>query len=254
MPTAGDIFYFASKGGTTTKPPVVFIHDAGGNYQHFPHNLRRLPDYRIYALDLPGHGKSGGLGQQSVGAYAHEVIAWLQEIGLYQAVFVGHSMGGAIALTLALDHGEHVLGLGLLGTGARLRVLPDILDKLAVARTVDAGVDVIMARNFSPVTGAEIRTKVQAQIMATRPTVLHGDYMACDGFDVMARLKEIKVPVCVICGEDDALTPPKYSQYLAANVSQAKLSMIPNAGHFALLEQAEFVAAEVETFLKRVPY
>ncbi|MCH7480900.1 MAG: alpha/beta fold hydrolase, partial [Chloroflexi bacterium] len=169
-------------------------------------------------------------------------------------VLVGHSMGGAIALTLALDHGEHVLGLGLLGTGARLRVLPDILEKLAVARTVEAGVEIIMARNFSPVTGAEIRTKIRAQIMATRPTVLHGDYVACDGFDVMARLKEIKVPVCVICGEDDALTPPKYSQYLAANISQAKLSMIPNAGHFALLEQAEFVAAEVETFLERVPY
>ena len=254
MPAAGDIFYFASKRGTTTKPPVVFIHGAGGNYKHFPHNLRRLPYFCIYAPDLPGHGKSAGLGQQSVAAYAQQVIAWLQGIGLYQAVFVGHSMGGAIALTLALEYDEHVLGLGLLGTGARLRVLPEILEKLAVARTVDAGVDLIMQRNFSAGAGAEIRTTIRKQTLDTRPTVLHGDYVACDGFDVMDRLNEIKAPTCVICGEEDALTPPKYSEYLAANIPNAKLSMIPNAGHYALLEQAEMVAAEVETFLESVPY
>ena len=254
MPTAGEIFYFASKGGTTTKPPVVFIHGAGGNYKHFPHNLRRLPEYRIYALDLPGHGKSGGLGQQSVHAYAERVIEWVQEIGLYQAVFVGHSMGGAIALMLALEYGEHVLGLGLLGTGAHLQVLPEILEKLAVARTVDAGVNIIMERTFSEGTGAEIRTTIREQILDTRSTVLYGDYVACDGFDVMDRLREIKVPVCVICGEDDVLTPLKYSAYLAANIRNAKLSMIPNAGHYPMLEQPELVAGEVEALLNSVPY
>ena len=65
MPTAGKLFYFASKQGAAAKPAVVLIHGAGGDHLHWPYNLRRLNNHRVFAPDLPGHGKSSGLGKQS---------------------------------------------------------------------------------------------------------------------------------------------------------------------------------------------
>ena len=121
MPVAADIYYHYFEGSTEgAKPTVVLIHGAGGDHLHWHPNIRRLPDYRVFALDLPGHGKSGGRGQQSISAYAASILDWMEAMGLHSAVIVGHSMGSAVALKLVLDHPQHVLGLGLVGGGARL--------------------------------------------------------------------------------------------------------------------------------------
>lgn len=254
MPVAGDIYYYASKGGTTAKPPVVFIHGAGGNYTHWPYYLRRMPGYRIFAVDLPGHGKSGGVGEQSIFVYAKIVFDWMQAIGIHQAVVVGQSMGGAIALALALEYGEHVLGLGLVGTGARLRVMPDFLDQLSKESTYGRGVNKLVELYFADSTGDVLRNKVSRQLRRTRPSVVHGDFVACDRFDVMDRLNEIKAPTSVICGSEDALTPPKYARHLAESIPNGNLTMIPKAGHMVALEQPEMVARTLETFLGNVAY
>ena len=131
MPINANIYYFEHQGEGTRKPPVVLIHGAGGTHLHWPAPIRRLPEYPVYALDLPGHGKSEGRGQQSITAYAQCVLDWMDSLQMHKAVFIGHSMGGAVALTLGLQHPERVLGLGLVGTGARLKVAPAILEYAA---------------------------------------------------------------------------------------------------------------------------
>lgn len=70
MPTAGGLHYFLHEGGSKMRPPLVLIHGMGGDYLSWPPEMRRLPDYRIITLDLPGHGKSEGPGHQSVQDYA----------------------------------------------------------------------------------------------------------------------------------------------------------------------------------------
>ena len=75
-------------------------------------------------IELPGHGESGGEGEQEIGRYAEHVHAFLKALGLSKVFLVGHSMGGAIVQTLALTHPEVIKGIVLVGTGARLRVLP----------------------------------------------------------------------------------------------------------------------------------
>ena len=254
MPTKDSIFYYASKNGTATKPPVVLIHGAGGDHSHWPHTIRRLPGYRIFALDLPAHGKSDGLGQQTISAYAWQVLDWMLDIGIPHAVFVGHSMGGAIAQTLALDHSEHVLGLGLFGTGARLRVAPELLDKLSRENTYEAAMDMIVSGYFSGELGLTIPVNVRGKLGKTRPSVVHGDYVACNEFDRMKEIQNIKVPTLVMCGENDPMTPPKYSQYLADNIPNASFELIPKSAHLAMLEQPDLVAKTLETFLDSIPY
>ena len=94
---------------------------------HWPGELRRLPDHEVYALDLPGHGRSGGPGRTDIGAYAEVVREFADALKLPAFVLGGHSMGGAIALEFALRYGSRLAGLILVGTGARLRVAPEIL-------------------------------------------------------------------------------------------------------------------------------
>ena len=102
MPIAAGVHYFLHEGGSVLRPTLVLIHDAGGDHLSWPAEMRRLPAYRVIALDLPGHGKTAGPGRQSVQDYARDVADFIDFIGLSRAVFVGHAMGGAIALTLAI--------------------------------------------------------------------------------------------------------------------------------------------------------
>ena len=122
MPAVENLYYFENKEEGNGKACIVLLHGAGGTHLHWPHNIRRLGEYRILAPDLPGHGKSGGLGEQTIEGYADVIANWLDEIGVYKAVFIGHSMGGAISLMMALRHQERVAGLGLVGTGGSLPV------------------------------------------------------------------------------------------------------------------------------------
>jgi pimeloyl-ACP methyl ester carboxylesterase len=81
------------------------------------------------------------------------------------------------------------------------------------------------------------------------PEVLHGDFLACDRFDVLDRLGEIKVPTQVICGVDDMLTPLKYSRFLVEAIPEANLVAIDDAGHMVMLERPGDVARVVKEFM-----
>ncbi len=254
MPVLNDIFYFASKGGSAAKPPVVLIHGAGGFHLHWPHNIRRLPGHRVFALDLPGHGKSGGVGEQSIKAYAQAVRDFLLDLGLYRAVFVGHSMGAAVALSLALDFTEHVLGLGLVSAGARLPVEGALLDKLSRPATIAPAIDQIVESAYRQAVDPRQRQLFKEQLTANRPAVLHGDYLASSSFDVRKHLARIAVPAAVICGEDDQIAPPRLSEELAKGIGGATLTLIPNTGHMAMIEQPEAVAAAILALIDKVKF
>lgn len=254
MPYAAALYYVANPEGRGDKPPLVLIHGAGGTHLHWPATLRRLNGFRVFALDLPGHGKSEGPGRQTIPAYGDAVLAWMDAVGLRRAVIGGHSMGGAIAQILALGHPERVIGLLLVGTGARLRVAPAILENAASEATFSQAVDTVVQWAFSPTASPRL-VEVAAQRWAeVRPAVLHGDFLACDRFDIMERLPEINVPALVICGEDDRLTPVRYAQFLAERLPQAELVVIPQAGHMVMLEQPAAVTQAVERFLQGLPF
>ncbi|HBX68849.1 MAG TPA: alpha/beta hydrolase [Chloroflexi bacterium] len=254
MPFDADIYYRCSPEGSGESPPVVLIHGAGGTHLHWPAQVRRLTGYRVYAIDLPGHGQSGGRGHQKIESYCQGIIQWMESIHIFRAVFVGHSMGGAIALTLALRYPEHVLALGLIGTGARLRVAPEILENTASPTTFPAAISAIMERAFSPKSDSRLIELSAQRMSAIRPAVLHGDFLACNAFDVMESVHKIRFPAQVICGQEDTLTPVRYSQYLADQLPRAKIDLIPAAGHMVMLEQPQAVADSLSTFLSTLRY
>jgi len=252
VPYAADLYYCAYHPKDTKRLPIVLIHGAGGDHHHWPVQVRRLPGYRIYALDLPGHGKSTGHGIHQISDYAERVFEWMDEISLHKAVLVGHSMGGAISLQMGIQYPERVLGLGLAGTGAKLPVNASFLENTAHETTFQSAVEFLVSWAFSPSTNPKLVKAVQQQMLKTRPTVMHGDFVACDSFDERERLGEIEYPTQVICGSDDKLMPVKYSQFLADHIPSAKLDLIPETGHMVMLEKPERFATALKKLLTRI--
>ncbi len=251
MPSVGDMYYFESQNGADKPTPLVLIHGAGGTHLHWPHNLRRLTSYRVLAPDLPGHGKSEGLGHQTINGYVEAIVSWLTDIGISKAIFVGHSMGGAIVQTLALEYPEHVVAIGLVSTGARLKVNADLLDKIAQPATFPKAVELVVQWSYAAGVDSKLIEQVKKQLLDTRPSVVHGDYQACNNFNMVARVKEISVPTCIICGQVDRMTPPRFSEYLAEQIPNADLTLIPESGHMVMIEQTEPVTAALEEFLNK---
>ena len=255
MPVAAELYYYIFEGSEEGhRPPVILLHGAGGTHLYWPSEVRRLAGYRIYAPDLPGHGKSGGRGQQSIQAYASNIIDWLESIGLHSALFVGHSMGSAIALTLALDYPEHILGLGLVGGGARLKMNSALLESASSDTTFQNAVDTVVGWSFSSQAPPELVALAGKRMAESRPSVLYGDFLACDSFDVTERLAEIQAPTLVVCGTEDRMTPLRNAQYLVDNIPGARLATVPGAGHMVMLERPQAVAALLGEFLATVSY
>lgn len=229
-------------------PPVVLVHGAGGTHQHWLYQVRDLPGSPTYAVDLPGHGRSVGPGRDTISAYGDWLVTFFDAAGLDRAVVVGHSMGGAIAQDVALRYADRIAGLGLVATGARLRVAPAILDGILADK--EAAVGLITEWAFGPEAPPEMTRLGRRQMAETPAEVLHGDFVACDAFDVRDRLGQIRVPALVLCGTKDWLTPSKYSVFLRDGIAGATLHLVEGAGHMVMVERPQAVVQALAGFLQ----
>ncbi len=220
--------------------PVLFVHGAGGNHLIWWNQIRACaPVARPIALDLPGHGHSSVKGRRTIVEYAQVVLGFVDALGLDRVIMVGHSMGGAIAQTFALSRPDRTFGLVLVGTGARLRVLPAILE--GVLTDLDRTARLVTEYSFAPGSDARLRAKSEEQLRASAPTVTHDDFAACNAFDLMDRVSGIRVPTLIVCGRQDRMTPVKYSEFLASQIAGARLVLIEGAGHYVMLEKPDEV-------------
>jgi pimeloyl-ACP methyl ester carboxylesterase len=227
---------------------IVFLHGAGGSRHTFRDQWAGLKGgVRMVIPDLPGHGRSGGSPRESVEASAAWLVDFLKVIGLDRFVLAGHSMGGAIALQAALGRLKGLEALVLLGTGARLRISPVIFEGIGERFMTFA--PELVGWMTSAVSSALLRDDITRDVISTRPATFLADFHACNGFDVMDRLGQIRVPTLVVNGEDDRLTPLKYGEYLAANIPGAVLKIIRGAGHLVMLEKPEEVNAVITAFV-----
>ncbi len=240
--------YFAQAG--QGQPALLFVHGAGGDHTIWGEQLRELAkDFSVIALDLNGHGRSPAREGDGLQTYVEDVLAVLNAFA-QPTVLVGHSMGGAIALSVALQPPKNLVGLGLVGTGARLKVHPQILELCQT--DFEKAVELVISWAFAEQTDPALKDKAREQMRRNGQAALYRDFLSCSTFDEMHRLSEISVPTIVICGREDKLTPVKYSEYLQQNIPNAQLQIIERAGHMVMVEQPEAVTRVLKEFCARL--
>jgi len=232
------------------KSTIIFIHGSGGSKVLWDSQVGSLTKrVNTVALDLPGHGNSEGSGEASVKEYARLVEAFVGEIDAPKPIPCGLSLGGAIAQQLLIDYADRFIAGMLVSTGARLKVMPAILE--TIENDYNTFLSMLPSFAASEKTNPQLLQPLMEASAKCPPKVASGDFRACNDFDVMDRLSSIAVPVLVISAEDDKLTPPKYGAFLEKSIPNAIRAHIMDAGHLAPIEKPEEVNQAILEFLDR---
>jgi pimeloyl-ACP methyl ester carboxylesterase len=220
----------------TQAQSLVFIHGSGGNSSAWSHQYSKLHTlFNIAAVNLPGHGKSGGCGEQDILEYVLRLKEILGFLKLERPILIGHSLGAAIALCFSTKYPQDLSGVVAVGGGLTMPVNPDILKGLR--QQPEVVMDLICKFSLAKENRPKLFDTLRASLSQASVDVLSGDMLACSKFDLTGELKKIIAPVLVICGAEDKMTPPASSEQIAAGISGAKLVLIEGAGHMVMTEK-----------------
>lgn len=253
--TVDGVDVFATTGGKPLDPKlplVVFLHGAG-----FDHSMWALfsrwfshHGYSVLAVDLPGHGRSGGELISSISGMADWVTRLIAAAGATKASLVGHSMGSLIALDAAARHPDKVSTLSLIGVGGAMPVSPDLLN--AAKDDNHDAVDMMSIWGFgfaaglggSQAPGLWMLGGGQRVLERGASGVLFNDLAACNDYkDALAAAAKVTAPTTLILGERDMMTPLKSGKQLAAAIAGSKQVVLPGAGHMLTAERPDDVLA-----------
>lgn len=224
-------------------PPLILIHGSGMDHTVWRHLTPGLihTGYPVFAIDLPGHGRSGGQPVWGIEAMATTVERLALTLGVERPVVVGHSMGALVALSMA-GH-DRVGAIALLGAAEAMPVNPALL---AAARAEEPkAVDLIVkwshvdrdgpGRHTDQAPPQGGRRMLEAGLRRSLASDLESCAVFTSGF-----APGIDVPTLVIVADDDTMTPPAGADRLAAAIPGAIVRRVPT-GHFALLDAPERV-------------
>jgi pimeloyl-ACP methyl ester carboxylesterase len=226
---------------------LLFIPAAGSARAEWAFQAEHFTDSEVVVL--PGHNDGKPL--PTIDEYAAWLRSYIRQKQFKDVVLIGHSMGGAIVLLYALKHGADLKGIVLVGSGARLRVAPERLQRLKNMIADEVGWRRILANEFRFVP-PQVRRSLIYEGVKIGAVVALSDHLACDRFDVIDRVHLINIPTLVICGDNDVSTPVKYADYLASRIPGAKKVIITGGDHWVHLEKPTEVNRAVQEFLNKL--
>lgn len=241
-----EIWYELS--GKENAPIVALSHSLGSSSTMWEPQIAALePHFHVLKIDTRGHGGT----QVTSGAYdldllGDDEIALLDVLNIDRVHWVGLSMGGMIGQNLALRHPQRLLSLSLCDTMARIPEAagPVWLERIATAEHsgMHALVDSTLERWFTD----DYRQKSPPGFTAIREQFLETDvrgFVGCSHaireMDYLDDLRQIKMPVQIIVGDDDLSTPVALSEDMHARLPRSKLTVLTDARHLSNIEQAE---------------
>lgn len=219
---------------------VVMLHGAGQSAACWRNQINALADYTRFpslALDLPGHGDSGGRAASSMRDYARFVEDFCKEAGISNPILAGHSMGGRIAQILALGGTLKPRACLLAGTGVRVRVSRWSLK--TVCEDYETFCKTAAQNAFHPSAPAQMREVFLKNLLKTSKETCRADLVACDRFDVSGSVGRVNIPTVVVAGDCDVLTPAEHTGFLSRSIRGSKLFVIKDAGHFMMMEKPD---------------
>jgi len=230
------------------QPSLIFIHGAGMDHSVwlvFERYFARH-GFNVFALDLPGHGRSGGDPLPSIEAMADWVGGVLGHFDITQAVLIGHSMGSLIALECAARNADRVNKAVLIGFSAPMAVGPPLLeaarhnDPAAIDMMVIFGHDFRSQLGGNRVSGVHVVNTAKRLLERNRPGVLFADLNACNEYqNGDAAAVKLSCPAVFISGERDKMTSPRGAAEMAKRVADGTMVRVANSGHGVMAEQPE---------------
>jgi len=242
---------------------IVLCHGYTASHQVWVHQLPVLAgDYQVVTVDLRGHGSSDA--PSSVAAYSIPTLAsdiryLLEHLGISACCFVGHSLGGFVALQLALDHPQLIGALVLVGTSSGPIDIPGYAElRMQLEKIVQRdGMEAAFEHNalHNPMARKrfekfpELRQTVKRRMLETS---LDGYIYAAQAMSqrpvLTGRLGEISAPTLVVVGEEDN-TFRQPSEILANGIPHARLHVVPEATHTPQEETPEVFNKMITGFL-----
>jgi pimeloyl-ACP methyl ester carboxylesterase len=259
-----------------TGPALLLVHGLAGHMFNFTHSLlgKLTRHFRVIVVDRPGSGYSTRPkgASATISAQARTISRFCEELKLGRPLIVGHSLGGAIALALALNHPEQVAGLALLAPVThRPERVPPPFDGMAIASpllrrliawTLATPLSIVnreraLAILFDPQPVPPDFAVAGGGLLTLRPCSFIGASADLVGTatelgEMPARYKDLTVPVGILYGTGDRiLDPAVHGKGLAAKVTGADLELIEGDGHMILITSADRAAAFIERMAQR---
>ena len=252
---------FAATGGRPydgAQPAIIFIHGAALDHTVWKLQTRYFAwrGQSVLAIDLPGHGRSGGAFLETIPAMADWIAALIDALGLEEAALVGHSMGALVALDAAGRHGEKIRALALLGPGYPMRVNDALLNAARAGEqsAIDMmnvwgyGAPAQIGRHRMPglwMMRSALRLWQQAPAGA-----LYADLKACNAYDGgEAAARAIRCPTLAILGDRDMMAPLKLTRAISGQIKDARIVVLKGSGHIMIEEQPDETLDALRTLL-----
>lgn len=251
--------YTANHAFDPGKPTVAFIHGAANDHSVWALQSRYFAyhGWNALALDLPGHGKSGGPPLASVPEAADWIVSALDAAGAGKAALVGHSMGSLIALETAARHPDRVSHVVLVGTAIPMPVSEPLL---AASKANDhLAYDMINVYSHSPpaqiggnrVPGLWMMGNAMRLMERSAPGALYADFSACNGYaGGLEAASKVSCPAMMVLGKRDLMTPVKAAKDLMSALPKARIVSLEGAGHALMAEKPDDVLDALIGFLK----
>lgn len=241
--------------------PLILIHGMGGDTTEWTPLIPELSkEARCIAIDLRGHGKSEKPDMPyTLDLFAEDVTTLMEKLNIDQAYICGVSMGGSVALKIALTQPKKVKGLILLDTTARVN--PKSLEtvgrwgKILMEKGLDAYIEAEINDIFHPMFSYRHKDEIKAfaDSMKTRdPTTIMRIQQGYTKSPIKLDkdIKNIKVPTLIIHGREDTVIPVEEAEFIHKQIRNSQLIIIPFAGHGALLERKDFIADLILYFIE----
>ncbi len=267
-----DVAYVDSGG---SGPPVVLVHGLSSYLSYWEYQIPHLAKsgYRVLALDLPGYGQSGRPDAPYTPPWYADVVAgFMDGVGVERAVVLGHSMGGQVAMTLALEHPERVSGLVLSApagierfTAGDARVMSAYWTEGRALETTEEELRYTFTRVVFNRVDDGVERLLQERVRMQHTPEFRGTSVAVArsivgmlDHPVIDRLGEIAVPTLVVYGTDDRMIPnpllhggrtSTIARQAEAAIPGSRIVLVPGGGHTVHHDAPDAFHAAVDPFL-----
>jgi pimeloyl-ACP methyl ester carboxylesterase len=248
-------------GASPAGSAVVFLHGLGGSAYSWWGQLAACGErgHRVVAYDQRGAGRSSRPpGPYSIELWARDLEAMLDALEIERATLVGHSVGCMIAEQAAVRLGERVRGLALIGGALRWRpeAGPVFEERVRLARAgrmdeiaravAETGLSEACRRRDPALHG------LFCELIASNDPQAYAEWSASTAVGEMAEPERVTCPTLALCGELDPVTPPAFSEAIAAAIPRARTALVTDAAHWCHVEAAGPVSALLLEFLDEI--